>query len=106
MKVLLTSAVRNSGMATIRGLAKCGVEVIGADDRRLPCNCRSRYLQHFYRHPSVDDESAFLEALLSLVKKERPDVFFPIGGTRLIAEHAALFEPHTRILLPPHESYK
>jgi predicted ATP-grasp superfamily ATP-dependent carboligase len=106
MKVLLTSAVRNAGMAAVRGLAKCGVNVIGADDRQLPFNCRSRYLKRFYKHPPIDDESAFLESILAVVKKECPDVFFPIKGTHLIAKHAALFNPYTRTLLPPYGSYK
>lgn len=106
MKVLLTSAFRNAGMAAIRGLAKNGVEVIGADDRRLPFNCRSRYLQKVYIHPHVDDEPAFLESLLTIVKRECPDVFFPIRGVHHVAKHSAVFEPYTRILLPPFESYR
>jgi len=106
MKVLLTSALRNVGMAATRGLAKNGVKVIGADDRQLPFNCRSRYLQKIYIHPHVNDEGAFVESLLAIVKKECPEVFFPIRGAHHIAKHVAFFEPYTRTLLPPYESYR
>jgi predicted ATP-grasp superfamily ATP-dependent carboligase len=93
-------------MAAIRGLTRCGARVIGADDRRLPFNRRSRYLQNCYRLPPVSDERDFLRALLAIVQSERPDVLFPIAGTYLIVEQAAIFEAYTRILLPPPESYR
>ncbi len=106
MKVLLTSAVRNTGMATIRGLARCGVNVVGADDRRLPFNCRSRYLRRLYLHAPVADERRFVKSNLAIIAKEQPDIFFPIEGTHLVAAQAALFEAHTHLLVPPHASYR
>ena len=106
MKVLLTSAVRNTGMATIRGLAHCGLDVVGADDRQLAFNCRSRYLRRLYLHAPVENEHFFVQSLLAIIEKEHPDVFLTIEGIHLVAAQPALFEIRTRVLVPPQASYE
>lgn len=100
MKVLVTSATRNSGLAVIRSLARQGVAVIGTDDRRLPGRAGEQHLQRFYRHPCTQRAEVLLDALQAIIERERPDVLFPIDGTRALARHQARFAPRVGLLLP------
>ncbi len=104
MKVIVTGATRNTSMAIIRGLASAGCEVIGADERKLPFNMHSRYSKPYYSYPSEYHED-FLDAIITMIKKERPDVLLPVCGTKQISEHKMVIEEHTKVLVPDYKSF-
>jgi predicted ATP-grasp superfamily ATP-dependent carboligase len=104
MKVLVTNATRNAGMAAIRCLARNGCEVIGLDSRKLPLNLHSRHTRPYYFYPAAEKDGS-LEALITIIRKERPDVVLPISNTKLIAKHREEIEKHTSLLVPPYESF-
>ena len=104
MKILVTNCTRNSGLAVIRRLARNGHQIIGADDRRLPFGLHSRYVPPYELIP---DEHAddYVECLISLVEKHRPDVLLPFAGAERVCQEYSRFESVTRVLLPDHSSF-
>jgi D-aspartate ligase len=104
MRVLVTGATRNAGTAVIRGLAKRGYSVIGADDRKLPFNAHSRYTRSYSFYPSEYRES-FIDAIIELIVKEKIDVLLPVAGSKQISMHKSTIEKFTQVLLPGYESY-
>lgn len=104
MKVLVTGATRNTSLAVIRGLAREGCEVIGADERRLPFNIHSRHSKPYYLYP-VGYQDDFFDAMIAIIKKEKPDVFLPVCGSKQISKHKKKIEQYTKVLLPDYESY-
>lgn len=104
MKVLVTGATRNVGMAAIRALAKEGCEVIGADERRLPFGVYSRYIKSYYLHPEVH-EDGYLSAIFKIIEIEKPDVLLPFCGMRQIIKERRKIERLTNILMPDEKSF-
>ena len=104
IKVLVTGATRNSCMAVIRGLSQKGCEVIGADERRLPFRRHSRYTRPYYSYPSGYDDD-FVDAIIKIIQKEKPDVFLPVAGSKQISKHKQTIAQYTNILLPDFKSY-
>ena len=105
MKVLVDSATRNSGLAVIRGLADEGYNVIGADERRLPFDVHSCYSEPYHYLPG-DSPDSFIHGLLSILDKEKPDVFFPGVHVRVCSEHQAAIRKRTHLLIPEIESFE
>lgn len=103
MKVLVTSATHNTWV--IRMLAQNGHEVVGVDDRRFPLNIRSRYTKPYYIYPKAE-KKGFLSAVISIIKKEEPDVVLPTSGAiiKLFSKHRKEIELYTNILVPDYES--
>ncbi len=104
MKILVTGATRNIGMATIYALTKEGYTVIGTDERRLPFNIHSRHTKSYYIHAPFSDNQ-FYEDILSIIKIEKPDVVLPIGGTKQISLHKDEIEKYVNVLVPDYESF-
>jgi predicted ATP-grasp superfamily ATP-dependent carboligase len=104
MKILVGNATRNSGLAVIRALARGGVEIIGADDRRLPIGLHSRYMKSLHLHPPCGEE-AFFDRFLEILDRARPDVLIPVGVTRGLIKRREDIECRTRVLLPDLNSY-
>lgn len=104
MKVLVTNATRNAGMAAIRCLARNGCEVIGLDSRKLPLNLHSRHTKPYYFYP-VAEKDGSLDAIINIIRKEHPDVVLPISNTKLITKHREEIEKHTSLLVPSYESF-
>lgn len=104
MKVLVTGATRNSGMAVIRGLASEGYEVIGADARKLPFNLHSRYTKPYLLYPETEKNN-FSDVLIEIIKKEKPDVLLPVSGTKQVSKQRNEIEKHTKVLVPDFESF-
>lgn len=104
MKVVVTSATRNAGMAIIRALGQNGMEVIGTDNRTLPFGLTSRYVRQQYVYPPTAT-AGFVGVLLSIIQKEQPDVFLPVGGANLISKHKREFEKHCHLLVPDYKSF-
>jgi predicted ATP-grasp superfamily ATP-dependent carboligase len=104
MKVVVTSATRNAGMAVIRALGKNGMDVIGTDDRTLPFGLTSRYASRHYVYPPTEADG-FVAALLSIIQKEKPEVLLALGGANLISKHKMEFEKHCHLLAPEFGSF-
>lgn len=104
MKVLVTGATRDATMAIIRGLAREGCDVIGADERRLPFNVHSGYTKPYFLYPP-GYQDGFVDAILEIIKKEKPDVLLPVAGSKQIAKHKKAIEKHTKVPLPDYPSY-
>ena len=105
MKVLVTHATRYSGMAIINGLARSGCEVVGADDRKLPLNIHSMYTKPYYLYPDAKKGDSFLDSIIKIIKKERPDVTLPISGSKQFSRHRKEIEKYTKLLVPDYESF-
>jgi predicted ATP-grasp superfamily ATP-dependent carboligase len=92
-------------MAVIRALGTQGIEVIGADDRKLPFNLHSRYAKRNYVYPRTEKDG-FIEALIGMMEREKPDVLLPLGGTNLVCKHLSAIEKYTNLIVPAFESFK
>jgi len=99
MKVLLTNTTRNGGMIVAQALARAGHTVVGADDRRLPFGLHSRYIARQYQTPP-DGARGYADALLDIVRSERPDVLIPFAGASAVAGRRVEFLRETRTLVP------
>ena len=104
MKVLLTGSNWKIGIAAAYSLAKKGLTVIGTDDRKLPFNMHSRHLKGHYIHAPFSDKK-FYEDILSIIKKERPDVLLLLGGTKQISLNKKEISKYVNVLVPDYESY-
>ena len=104
MKVLITGATWKIGIASAYSLAKNGHTVIGTDDRPLPFKVHSRHLKSYYTHAPYNDNK-FYEDILSIIKKENPDVLIPFGGTGQISFNKNEIKKYVNILVPDYDSY-
>lgn len=104
MKILVTGATRNTGMAVIYALTKEGYTVIGTDERRLPFNIHSRHTKSYYIHAPFSDNQ-FYEDILSIIKIEKPDVLIPIGSTKQISLHKNEISNYVNLLVPDYENF-
>jgi predicted ATP-grasp superfamily ATP-dependent carboligase len=104
MKVLVTGAAWKIGIAVISSLSKEGFTIIGTDERALPFRIHSRHLISYYTHAPYSDDK-FYEDIISIIKKEIPDVLIPIGGTRQISLHKKEISKYINILVPDYESF-
>lgn len=91
-------------MAVIRGLSQKGGQVIGADERSLPFKAHSRHTQPYYTYPPGYGDD-FVDAIVQIIKKEQPEVFLPVAGTKQIAKHKQTIEQYTNVLLPDYQNY-
>ena len=104
MKVLVTGASWKIGMAVISSLSKEGFTIVGTDEKALPFKLHSRHLKSYYTHANFSNEK-FYEDILLIIKKEKPDVLIPIGGTRQISLHKNEISEYINVLVPDYESY-
>lgn len=105
MKVFVDSATRNSSLAIIRSLGEEGYSVIGADERRLPFNAHSCYSSPYYDLPK-DDSDSYIDALLTILDREKPDVFFPGKNIRVCTQYQKEIEEHTHVLIPHPDAFE
>jgi D-aspartate ligase len=94
-----------TGMATVRALAECGVEVHACVFRRNDPVRYSRYAIKVPCYDLVDDEPGLIRFLIGYAGKfkSRP-VVFPTGDAHalLLAKHASDLNPHCRIWQVPY----
>lgn len=105
MKVFVDSATRNSSLAIIRSLGEEGYSVIGADERRLPLNAHSCYSSPYYLLPN-DNSDSYIDALLTILDKEKPDVFFPGNNIRVCTQYQKEIEKRTHMLMPQPDAFE
>lgn len=92
------------GSAAIFSLSKAGLTVVGSDDRKLPLGVHSRHLINHYINAPYEDHK-FFKDILSIIKKEKPDVLLPIAGTRQISLHKEEISNYTNVLVPDYNSF-
>jgi len=94
-----------TGIATVRALAQCGVEVHACVFRRNDPVRYSRYAVKVPCYDLLDDEPALVRFLISYAAKfkSRP-VLFPTGDAHalLLAKHSSELSPHYRIWQLPY----
>lgn len=104
MKVLVTGATYKTGAAAIFSLSRAGFTVVGTDIKKLPFEMHSRHLiNHYITAPFEDDK--FFEDILSIIKKEKPDVLLPVVGTRQVSLHKDEISEFTNVLVPDYDSF-
>ena len=76
-------------MSAARSLAQAGHRVIAGDDGGFLPVARSRSCHGVWRHPSIDDPDAFVEALGAYARERSIDVVLPLRSSfvELLAEH-------------------
>jgi predicted ATP-grasp superfamily ATP-dependent carboligase len=76
-------------MEAVRSLARAGHRVIAGDHGGFLPVARSRSCHGVWRHPSIDDPDAFVDALGLYVRKRSIDVVLPLRSAfvELLAEH-------------------
>ena len=104
MKVLVTGATRNTGLGVIRAIARAGHEVIAADERALPFRLHSRYCERYLLH-AREGSLEFVDSLLEIVRRHRPDVFVPVHAEGEISRQREAFQQLTGVLSPPYASF-
>lgn len=103
-KVLVTSADTNAALAVTKSLGKKGIEVTCADCKDAK-SFYSRYCKNKLVYPSPEKQPyAFINFLLSEVKKHNYDVLFPITDTDtyLISKYLNEFSPYVKVAINNH----
>jgi predicted ATP-grasp superfamily ATP-dependent carboligase len=77
MRVVITNATGDLGVAATRSLRLAGFEVHGVDGRRVPRSLACRHLSK-YACITDDDPRAGQDALLRFIAQSRADVFLPL----------------------------
>ncbi len=88
-RVLLTDGGSKSTLTAVRSLARRGVEVHVAAERRLSIALWSRFTRRRHRVPSPRSEPArFVETLVRLQRQEGYDAVIPVSDYDIAALHA------------------
>ncbi len=104
MKILITGSNWKIGVAAACSLAKKGFEVVGTDENQLPFNIHSRYLSAHYVHAQFTKDK-FCDDLIEIIRKEKPDVLLPMGGTKKISFNKEMISKYVKVLVPDYESF-
>src|SRR5262249_26896261 len=106
MRVLITGASTIFAPPLIQGFGARGIEVTAADSRWFSTGKASRHTARRVRVPRISrDPAGFLRVLLGEVRSRSYDLVLPaFEESLLLAEYRHVFEPFTRLLLPPFET--
>lgn len=111
-RAIVTYARGWQALSVVRSLGKQGIEVICAEEAPFAPCFFSRYCTDHFQYPSfAEDPDAFLDHIVEMVEKYRPDderyVLMPIHKeTWLFAEHRERLEPHIRMAVTSYENMK
>lgn len=108
-KALVLGSLTRVLLAVVRSLGRGGVQVHVAGDVSDPIVSRSRYL--FKTHvlpPYQGPESAWIDALCDLIKRQHFDVVMPCTDweTLVCHNHRNELERHARLCLPNQEAFE
>lgn len=84
-KVLVLDGDSRAALAVVRSLGSQGLRVIVGSDGEKPLAGASRYCDHTVRYSSPEGPDLFCESLITIIKKERPDVLMPITDMTVFA---------------------
>jgi predicted ATP-grasp superfamily ATP-dependent carboligase len=105
-RVLVTDVEERAALAVCRGLAAAGYRVTGVAGAPSAVGHWSRSVdrRHTLPHPLADPEG-FARRLAAIAGDGRHAALIPSTDAALVAVslHRALFEPHVRLGLPPHD---
>ena len=104
MKVLITGASWNSGMAVARSLCAAGHRVVGVDRRTLPFNIRSRYLESYHCN-SHTDELAYVRQLIEIIRSEHVDILMPYREMPIITRHKKTLMAAVKLMVPDYPAF-
>ncbi|MFN2567927.1 MAG: ATP-grasp domain-containing protein [Gemmatimonadaceae bacterium] len=105
MKVLVTNAENNQGLAVIRGLGIAGVPVVACGTTRRGLGFYSKYAseKHVYTSPFTS-KSRFVGDILRIARDTRPDVILAGESTLVVLDEArAEVEQYTKLGAPRSE---
>jgi predicted ATP-grasp superfamily ATP-dependent carboligase len=105
MKVLVTNAENNQGLAVIRGLGIAGVPVVacGATKRGLGFYSKYASEKHVYTSP-FKSKSRFVSDILRVARETRPDVILAGESTLVVLDEARPeVEQYTKLGAPRSE---
>jgi predicted ATP-grasp superfamily ATP-dependent carboligase len=108
MKVLVTNAENNQGLAVIRGLGLAGVPVVACGATRHGLGFYSKYATEKFRYTSpFKSKSRFVSDILRIVRKTRPDVILAGESTLVVLDEVrADVEQYTTLGAPPSETLR
>jgi predicted ATP-grasp superfamily ATP-dependent carboligase len=102
MKVLVTNAENNQGLAVIRGLGLAGVPVVACCATRRGLGFYSKYATEKFRYTSpFKSKSQFVSDILRIVRATLPDVILAGESTLVVLDESrAELEQYTRLGAP------
>jgi predicted ATP-grasp superfamily ATP-dependent carboligase len=106
MRVLITGASAFFSHPFIQGFGSRGIDVTAADSRWISVGKAARHTTRRIRLPVLSrDPAGYLQTLLDEVSSRSYDLVQPtFEESLLLGEYQHLFEPFTRLILPPFET--
>ena len=104
MKVLVTSCTNNSSLVAMRALHRDGLEIVGVDERRLPFGLHSNCAAP-YEIISSMDSPGFVDRLVRVINKHRPDVLLPFGAALQASQAKEVLCRSTNLLIPDFNAF-
>lgn len=106
MRVLVTGAEEHQGLAVIRGLGLAGIDVIASGSTARAAGFHSRFVVANGRYTSpFEDRQRFVDDLLEIVHRTRPDLLIPVVESTLVVlnEARTRIEEHVPLAAPTAE---
>jgi len=100
MSVIVTNASSAKALVVIRSLGRRGIDILTTDTERFSAAFFSRYCKGYFLSPSPENSPfAFINTLLSAVKKRKIDVLMPVNSTEtlLVSKYKDKFELYTKV---------
>jgi predicted ATP-grasp superfamily ATP-dependent carboligase len=106
MRVLITGASTFFSQPLIQGFGSRGIEITAADSRWFSVGKAARHTMRRLQLPVLSrDPAGYLQTLVKEVSARRYDLVVPtFEESLLLAEYRHLFDPFTRLILPPFET--
>ncbi|OGI15942.1 hypothetical protein A3K63_01130 [Candidatus Micrarchaeota archaeon RBG_16_49_10] len=107
MSVIVTGGEERIGLNVFKSLRKRGVDVTVSGDNKLSCAFYSKYTQNFFVYPRPESSiNAYLEKMLEVTKKKRPEMIFPVNDSTLIpiSKYREKFMRYTKLPIPDDET--
>ena len=100
MSVIVTNASSAKALVVIRSLGRRGIDILTTDTERFSAAFFSRYCKGYFLSPSPENSPfAFINTLLSAIKKRKIDVLMPVNSTEtlLVSKYKDKFELYTKV---------
>jgi predicted ATP-grasp superfamily ATP-dependent carboligase len=92
--VLVLEGENKNALAAVRSLGRAGFRVITGSTRRLTRSGVSSYASRHVLYAPPEDQTAFVDSVLEVIRRCRVDVVLPIGDVscRILSKHRAEVE--------------